>query len=824
MPTQRSLLWPIVTILIAAFVVFTALPQNWKTWAPGFFGNAGLHLGLDLAGGTQLDFRISEEEIRQQLDHIDTQIREGERSGMKADDLSLLRAQRKSVEDQQSNLVEAIRTVLERRINALGVSEAVITPSYLGQEKHLLVECPGVVDVQECIKVVGKTIQLEFKEEFTVATDDFRNDVRTKVATTLRRMTRSGASLQQIGQDQGSQLDVTYLGSTAFFRDLLPKGLENLWNVQPGGVVQKDVAVDCRNAGMFPVEFLKQYCTDANGQFAANVVPGIALTQVLRPLTATGRVLNVAGLAFAQLAKTEEGALFAHKENWTLDTSVDSRITGALRQMQNGELRAVATGDDAAAILFLQQLRPGAEQFEASHILVAYKGAAEAGAGVTRTRAEAQERVDQLKKQLDGGANFESLARAQSDGPSRASGGRLGPIARGVMGTAFENAALALKPGRIGSPVETPYGFHLIRLDKAAFVTPSTADVDMLTVKGPGSEARAQTMAAQLQAGEVRASEPALTVRLLLHWLTPSGWKDTELDGKHFRHASVTMDQTTNAPVVQIAFDGEGAKLFQELTKRNIGKRVAIYVGGEQVTAPRVNEEISGGTAVISGNMDLPAAQALAQDLNTGAIPAPIHLTGQYTIEATLGDAALQTSLLAGFIGIVILMLYMMVVYRLLGVAANLGLIIFAFILFAILKLPLLLFTSNYIVLTLAGMAGVILSIGMAVDANVLVFERMKEELRRGRSLKSALEAGFKHAWPAIRDGNVSTIITCVILFMVGTSIVRGFAVTLGMGVVLSLFTAITVTRWILRHMIEMPFAQNLKLYGVKKPPEESQP
>jgi protein-export membrane protein SecD len=204
----------------------------------------------------------------------------------------------------------------------------------------------------------------------------------------------------------------------------------------------------------------------------------------------------------------------------------------------------------------------------------------------------------------------------------------------------------------------------------------------------PPSCPRAEAIVTRLHDGNVTSLEPAMSLRWLFFWLVPSGWKDTALDGKHFRHAAVTMDPVTNIPVVQIAFDTEGARLFAELTKKNVGKRIAIYVGGSQVTAPRVNEEITGGTAVISGNMNVQEAQELAQDLNTGAIPAPIHLTGQYTIEATLGDAALQTSMLAGFIGIVIVMLYMMFLYRLLGVVANMALVVYAFLLFAILKLP----------------------------------------------------------------------------------------------------------------------------------------
>jgi preprotein translocase subunit SecD len=176
----------------------------------------------------------------------------------------------------------------------------------------------------------------------------------------------------------------------------------------------------------------------------------------------------------------------------------------------------------------------------------------------------------------------------------------------------------------------------------------------------------------------------------------------------------------------------------------------------------------------------------------------------------------LHTSLMAALIGTLILMVYMIVMYRVLGVVADLALSFYAILLFAILKLPFLLVTSNYIVLTLAGIAGIILSIGMAVDANVLVFERMKEELRKGKAMKSAIESSFKHAWPAIRDGNVATLITCAILFTAGTSIVRGFAVTLAMGVILSLFTAVTITRWLLRKLAITPLAENPALFGVK--------
>jgi preprotein translocase subunit SecD len=268
---------------------------------------------------------------------------------------------------------------------------------------------------------------------------------------------------------------------------------------------------------------------------------------------------------------------------------------------------------------------------------------------------------------------------------------------------------------------------------------------------------------------------------------------------------------------VQILFDEEGAKLFQELTKKNINKPIAIFVGGELVSAPTVQQEIAGGTAVITGSSTYEEANKLATDLNTGAIPAPIHLTGQNTIEATLGSAAVQDSLKAAIIGFIVLAFFMLVIYRVLGAIAVGALTLYVILLIALMKLPLLLITQHNIVLTLAGIAGIILSIGMAVDANVLIFERMKEEMKKGKSLTTAADTGFKRAWPSIRDGNSSTLITSAILFVIGTSIIRGFAVTLAMGIVLSLFTAIVVTRWLLHRILESPMAERNELFGGRK-------
>ncbi len=810
MAARRSYLWPVLTMIIAVAVVLVAAPQDWKKWAPSFVRAPSLHLGLDLAGGTELDFRISEEEINSQLASLDEQIAKQQAAGG-GDELSKLEAQRQSIKDQQANLMEAIRAVLERRVNSLGVSEATITPSYFGNEKHLLVEFPGITDIQQAIKVVGKTIQLEFKEEFTEATDEYMKGVHAKADVAYKRITQSGSSLAKEGQDLSSQLGVAYNEHGLFYKDTLPKGLEELWTLQPGKVVTKEASVQVPSQ-------------DANGQQTEETVNGIFIAEVLKPKTMTGRLITEAPKAFTYLAKTNSGAAYAAHADVKLDDKVPTRIVATVRSMKPGDLKSVATDDKKAHLLFLRTFTKGREQIASSHILIQYKGAQNADTSVTRTKEQAKTKIAEIKARLAKGEKFEDIARKESDGPSKASGGSLGTFGRGEMVPAFEQAAFKLqKEGDVSDIVETQFGFHIIRLDKALTQAPDVASYDDLTLAGAEAIKTADGLIAKLKAGDVRDQEEAVTLRTLFFSLKPTGWKDTELDGKHFRSANVTMDDITGIPVVQIIFDTEGGRLFQELTKRNIGKRIAIFVGGELVSAPTVNQEISGGNAIITGSGNFDEAKQLATDLNTGAIPAPIHLVGQHTVEATLGSAALLTSLRAALIGLLILALYLVLRYRILGLVADMALIMYAIIFFALLKLPLFLVTDAYVVLTVAGMAGIILSIGMAVDANVLVFERMREELRKGKSVRTSVETSFQYAWPAIRDGNVSTLITCFILFTIGTSIVRGFAITLAMGVLLSLFTAVVLSRWMLRHLAQTKLAENPKLFGVKAMNEHSQ-
>ena len=268
--------------------------------------------------------------------------------------------------------------------------------------------------------------------------------------------------------------------------------------------------------------------------------------------------------------------------------------------------------------------------------------------------------------------------------------------------------------------------------------------------------------------------------------------KLTSLTGKNLKRSDVAFDPQSGKPQVSLEFDEEGSKIFSDITSRNVGKTVAIFLDNQLLSAPRVNEAITGGQAVIQGVFTLDEAKRLSISLNAGALPVPLKVIEQRKVGATLGSESIQKSFFAGVIGLSIVAVFMIVNYGFLGVVADAALVIYALLVFALFRLiP--------VTLTLAGIAGFILSIGMAVDANILIFERMKEELRWGKSRLTALSLGFERAFPSIRDSNISSLITCGILYWFGTGIVRGFAITLAVGILVSLFSAITVTKTFLR-------------------------
>lgn len=291
---------------------------------------------------------------------------------------------------------------------------------------------------------------------------------------------------------------------------------------------------------------------------------------------------------------------------------------------------------------------------------------------------------------------------------------------------------------------------------------------------------------------------------------------ERELTGEYLKHARVNIDPY-QGPLVVIEWDSEGGYLFEQITRRNLQKPLAIFLDNEIISAPVVRSVIQAGTlGQIEGDFTMDEADTLAIQLNSGALDVPLAIIGQENVDPTLGADSIQKSKLAAIIGIILLLLFMLIYYRLPGLIACISLGIYGAFLLAI-------FSAFPLTLTLSGIAGAILSLGMAVDANILIFERMKEELRGGRTLGAAAEAGFDRAWTAIRDSNITTFIACVVLIWLGTSatfhasMVSGFAITLFIGVALSMFTAIVITRTFLRLIVSSRLVTNLTAYGVKE-------
>ena len=273
----------------------------------------------------------------------------------------------------------------------------------------------------------------------------------------------------------------------------------------------------------------------------------------------------------------------------------------------------------------------------------------------------------------------------------------------------------------------------------------------------------------------------------------------TDLTGQDLQKAAVEFDQTSGEPVVSLVFTDEGREKFAEITKRNVGQRVGIYLDGAPLTTPVVKVPITNGRAIISGSMGVKEAKQLAISLNAGALPVGMTVVKETNIGATLGKESIAASVRAGLVGLLAVAAFMIIVYRKLGILADIALVIYGLITLAIYKLfP--------ITLTLPGVAGFLLSIGMATDANILIFERLKEELARGLPLRAAVELGFGRAWDSIKDANVTTLVVAFILynpfewqFLNTSGMVRGFALTLTIGILISMFTGIVVSRTLIR-------------------------
>ena len=401
------------------------------------------------------------------------------------------------------------------------------------------------------------------------------------------------------------------------------------------------------------------------------------------------------------------------------------------------------------------------KEVKASHLLLCHNEIENCESGLNKEETYAK--IKEFKAQATP-ENFIDLIKEHSTEPgAETRAGDLGWFAKGAMVKPFEDTVFDQETGTISYVVETQFGYHLIYKQ-------AERDIYEYSVR--------------------RLFIRILTERDIIG--DQKEWKLTELTGKNLDRAAVQFDPNDNTPIVSLEFDSEGADLFADITERNVGKPVAIFLDGEPISTPNVNEKITGGKAVISGKFNIQEAKLLSQRLNAGALPVPIELVSQQTVGASLGKIFLAASLKAGLIGLILVALFMVFYYRLPGIFAVISLTIYGILVLAIFKLW-------SVTLTLSGMAGFILSIGMAVDANVLIFERLKEEFKSGRPLGLAIEDSFSRAWPSIRDGNVSTLVTCLILIWFSTGVVKGFAITLGLGILVSMFSAIVITKNLMR-------------------------
>ncbi|MEK7123078.1 MAG: protein translocase subunit SecD [Patescibacteria group bacterium] len=473
---------------------------------------------------------------------------------------------------------------------------------------------------------------------------------------------------------------------------------------------------------------------------------------------------------FTALGGTEVG--------WVNRTSPNSNLLTAVEGLKLQEVKNdILQSDEGYSIVKLLETRD-AKEVLANHILICYKGASRCEQETPKS--EAREKSEELKNQATP-ENFVELAKANSTEPGADTrGGDLGWFAPGQMVKAFEDAVFPLPKNTISDIVETEFGFHLIwKRDERTL--PEYRIARMLV--------------------DTKTKEDILP--------PPEPWKDTGLSGKQLARANVDFNNPTGVPQVAIDFNDEGKKLFAEITRRNVGKPIAVFLDGQPISIPTVQQAIEGGNAVITGDFSLKEAKLLAQRLNTGALPVPVQLISQQTIGPSLGQESLNKSMVAGLYGFLFVVIFMILFYRLPGLLAVLALLIYTSIVLAIFKVwP--------VTLSLAGIAGFILSVGMAVDANVLIFERMKEELRAGKGLSTSITEGFKRAWTSIRDSNVASLITCFILFWFSASLIKGFALTLAIGILISIFSAVAVTRVFLKVVAGWRWGKNRWLFCAK--------
>lgn len=790
-------------VLIGAIFLFClgmVFPVTWKqkaaerlgvsSFAPvKWYTGVKTNLGLDLQGGTELDFKVDLRDVP---------------------------------EKDRIQVLNGVQAVFERRVNGLGVSEPTIFQSTVGDEKHVYVQLPGVKDINEAKRTIGKVIQLEFKEENTVTESDQKGKIMADASTLLAKAKADPSKLQSLGNEAYVKDHVEYEKKDGYV-DEFPKEIADKLKTMKDGAVYPEL-ISAKTESSFKV---------VGGEITQ--VPAKTGLFVLK-LDASKKDLRQSPKR-AEDFQTVAKAMGSDKTidlDYVRKDALPADIRDKAFSLSSGMVSDVLESTTGYYVLKMDEKLPDdKEMVRVQHILLANKK--DAGVEVTADSGSnsngsiavgtpdpaiaqyndvelPKKAADVLAKVKANPEGFAALAKQFSEDPgTKEKGGDTGFFAKGAMVKEFEEASFTLAKGQVSDVVKTQYGYHVIRVTDKKAAGEQAARIEQIRVCFTGIPGCASSLSkeeAKKRAEEAMRrvrEETKYSVEQVFYSTAPDPYKlalaknakgeMTALNGKFFKRADVQYSQQTMEPIVQIVFNDEGARMFEELTARLTGKPIAIFVGGDLISAPVVREKIAGGTATISGNFTLEAANQLARDLNAGAIPAPITLSGEQEIGAQLGGEALAKSLQAGIVGVIVLMLFLIIYYRLPGIIASVALAVYVVVMLAFIQLW-------GVVLTLAGVAAVVLSIGMAVDANVLIFERLREELSSGKPLVQALRVAFDRAWNSIRDSNTSSILTALILLWFGTSIIRGFAFMLIVGVVLSLFSAITVTRTLLEFIL----------------------
>ncbi len=785
----------LILILVAVGILVLAdLPSEKKEFLNKVpivgekLANLKLNLGLDLQGGTHLDYRVVTKGVP---------------------------------ENDIPKIVAGVKAVIERRVNSLGVAEPNIFDSRVGDEHHIVVELAGIKDIEEAKAIVGKTIQLEFKEQKTTINPNEKGKVLAQANDFLAKATTNPEKFEEIFSDfkDGSKITLSKDEDIVIEGKVIEEGWSWVSDLDEGFQSAAELGVGGVYQSLLPPA--GEYFVDASGGLQQK--EGVYVAQLLAKEEGVERTTEtpeerkashiLIGFDEADMAADTQTRTQAEAEEFANEILLkvqaeDADFAELAKTHSDGP--SAPDGGDLGFFTIDKMVAPFAQAtFDAAEF------------GVIPEIVETQFgfhiiKYAELKEATSETINETRVKFARAFFSTAPDGWK----ATGLTGQHFRRADVASDPTTM-RPIVNIYFTQVAVADNGVnwwilvwYLVAIASGIALFSslVGLFISEGRTEN----LKRDRILAMISTVVLAGAIYGIVASQAED-EVAATEAEPAIEASDGLVSET------DSAGVDLFAEITSRNIRKPLAIFLDGfpiidtngdgiineyDPAYAPVVQSEIVNGQAIISGLKSYEEANQLVQNLNTGAIPAPVKLSGQFTVGATLGEEALATSLQAGIYGLLIVMAFMIIVYRLPGVIASLALAIYGVLLIFALQV-------FGVVLTLAGVAGVILSIGMAVDANILIFERMKEELKLGKSLSRSVEDGFARAWTSIRDSNVSSIITCVILFWFGSSIIQGFALTLCVGILISMFSAITVSRNFLR--VAASFIKNTALYGIKK-------